>query len=167
MYFKSLKNLAVLGLALAAAISLSDDKQDVNVAYSKLRAAMMSKSVSKLHDIEAPGFVNIDLKGKKLSGAAMDESMKQQFQLLKSVKQFDVKVDNLKVVGGKAWAKSSYVFVGTLAGGPSDQKLHTLKISGTTKDVLVKRGKGWQFLSSQDVTQSVMLDGKKMPNDGA
>lgn len=158
------KTILLAVAALAAVPSLaSDDRSGIQAAYGKLRKAFLTKSVATMDSVATPDFTDTE-RGHTYNLKQTNEQMKQNFSIM-TVKQCDFKIKSLKVAGSKANVLVAFTMHVSLV-SPQDGKTHSLVISGTDSDVLVRAARGWLFISSKDVSQSATVDGKPVPAGG-
>ena len=158
---KSISKLAT-GALLAIAIAGSaraDDKSQINAVYTTLTNAMRTKDAAAIKSLEGPSFTEKDNQGKTYTKVESNQMMRQQFEMVKSMIKFSLKVTGLKISGKTAAATTEFTMKGKMK-LPTDGNVHDVSITGSTKDKLVKSSKGWQFLSSEDLKQTMTVDGK-------
>jgi len=154
---RNLSGFAALVILAASVAASSKDEQQIRALYAKFGHAMKTLNLRAIEAAEAPGFTETEM-GKTYTAQEANSQMKQQFAMTKQVTKMNLKVTSIKVTGKTAAATTSYSFTAKVTG--RDKKLHTLSVSGTTAEDLMKTSKGWMFKSERDTGSKIMMDGK-------
>jgi ketosteroid isomerase-like protein len=157
---KSLLSLSAL-LAALASMSLgsparADDKADIRAAYTKISAAMASKNIKAVMALGTPDFSETQ-HGKTYNAADSTKMMTEEFKQMKTL-EATMTANDISVKGKTAVVKSSYVMKGDML--TPDGKTHKMSSTGTSRDTLLKTGKGWLFKKVEGLSEKTLLDGK-------
>jgi len=157
---KTLPKIALCSLAAASAVcslASSNDKQQIRMLYTKLKNAMMTKNIAAIEKMESPDFTETEM-GRTLNAKQANDSMKMQFRMIKQTKYINMDITSMKIEGKNAHVTTKFAMEAVMMG--QDSKDHTLKVTGTTVEMLVKTANGWLFKSEKDTGSKVVMDGK-------
>lgn len=164
MKTQSILTLAALfvlsGLGTAAR---ADDRQEIAALYEKLRQALLHRDAHAARVLETPDFTTMEM-GKPVSGKQLEAEMKQEFAATKAVKQAKIKITKVTIQGKNAAVENDFHFTADIVDttGQMGAKglTHTLSMSGTNHNTLVKTAQGWRFKTFEEGTQKMSVDGK-------
>lgn len=108
----------------------------------------------------SPKFVYTRTNGQTMKLGDWIAQMKVQFSMMKSVSKMTMSISNVKVAGNKASSKETLVLVATIQNMQDPKKTSKLEVNSTSSSVWEKTAKGWQCVSSKDLSESVKVDGK-------
>jgi ketosteroid isomerase-like protein len=157
--------LAVLGQARA------DDRKDIDALYAKLAAALKAKNPDAILALQTPDFKSKGPDGKTMTGKELAVQMKQENAAIGKVTSSEIKVKSAAIKGNTAVVTSSFVFSAEVPDpqghmGPKG-KTHTMGMTGTAKNDLVRAGGAWKFKTMEQGVATMTMDGKPMAAGGA
>lgn len=153
--------LCVLGAGSALAQDTAKVKKELEAMNAKAIAAIKKKDAATLIGLLTPDFTFQGTKGEKMTRAQYEQTVKQQFTVVKEVKAASAKVGAVTVKGNTAVAQLSSQLTLTVA--DPQGKLHTIMQSSTSEDTMVKTAQGWKLKKTVEKTTSTTMDGLKMP----
>lgn len=164
--------LVFLGLAvfaLAPAIqNASAVKASIQKEMNGFAAAIKKKDAAAIEKIFlanfSPEFKDTDTKGRTRNRQQSIDAMKMNIGALQSVKSIKLDVVTLKLTGNKATTTERMAMDAVI--GPMGQgtKPSTLKVDSSWNGTYVKKGNKWVCVLSKATKESVLIDGKKIPD---
>jgi ketosteroid isomerase-like protein len=155
---KQIGIIAAMSALCMGAFAATKDEDSIRNTYAKMASAMKSKDLAAVESLEAPGYTHSAM-GQTLDAAKANSMMKQEFQQVQSFSAFEIKVASIKVSGSTARAATNFRMALNTQG-------HVITVTGTSKDTLVKTGKGWQFKTSVFSAGKTLMDGKPFNPQG-
>jgi ketosteroid isomerase-like protein len=162
-----MKRFATLAAVLAAmsitGAARADDRKDIEALYAKLRQALMTNKPEATLALETPDFVAKQPDGSTMTGKQLVAQMKQEAAGSKLTKM-DIKLDKIDVKGKTAKVVTKFIASGEMVdkAGMMGKKgaKHTMDVSGSIKNDLVKTAQGWKFKTMESLSESMKMDGK-------
>lgn len=160
----------LLGFSMNISPANADDKKDIQALNTKLETAFKKKDANAINKLSTPDFTQKMSNGMTMTLAQVNQQLKLQFSMMKTVKKNVMKLSNISVKGKRATGISNYVFVGEIVDqqgqmGPPG-KVHTLSVTGVSHMVMEKTPKGWLYKSMVTDKESTMMDGKLLSMPG-
>lgn len=161
-------------VALAAALfALAPAAQDANAVKAAIQmemngyvAAMKRKDGAAVEKFVIANFdktfKDTDITGKTRTRTEVIKLMKENLSMLKSVRTMSIKIESIKLVGGKALTTERMLLDATIVPMNPNAKTSTLKVDSTWSGVYVLKGNKWMCVTSKTTKEKVLIDGKPM-----
>lgn len=152
--------LTVPGVALAAKapppVGQSDARTQLQASYTKLEAAMESRSPTRIKAMLAPGFRSTLLSGKSIDADAMIA----QLQRVPTDPNRETKttIDNLTVSGNQAHVQQTMTATAKVKG--KSGAAHVMKLIAAADDTWEHTPEGWRLKTTTSKDMTVTQDGK-------
>ena len=158
-----LASAAALLIAISGVQARADDRSEIDALYAKLTTALKNKTPEAVLPLEAPGFTSTSA-GKKINGQQLLEQMKMRNATTGPIKDVSVAVKKADIKGKTAKVVTDFAYTVEVVDkdghmGPKGGT-HEMSMSGLVKNDLVKTTGGWKFLTMQQGSGKMLVDGK-------
>jgi ketosteroid isomerase-like protein len=135
-------------------------KSALTKRYAAFDRAAKTKNVSAISAMQAADFMHIDKRGNKRNRAQHAQALRGALSVIHNVQSCVSKIESVQVNNGKATAIVRSQMTAQVRA--RNGKMRIVKGATRSRDVWIQTPKGWLVQRSQDLSETVTVDGKKV-----